>query len=76
MMSKRAVAAALWFAAIWFGYEIVWSVTGIPRGIGPVIAFAVAAFVTVDPTRAFWPRTAHAGARSLSTNAEASGTPI
>ena len=27
-MSKRAVAAALWFAAVWFGYEILWSVAG------------------------------------------------
>ena len=57
-MSKRALAALLWFSAGWFGYEIVWSVTGVPRGVGPVAAFAMAAFVTVDPLRVFWPRAA------------------
>jgi hypothetical protein len=55
-MSKRAIAAFLWFAATWVGYEIVWSVTGVPRVLGPVVAFAVAAIVTVDPLAAFWPR--------------------
>jgi hypothetical protein len=53
-MSKRALGALLWFVAVWFGYEVVWSVTGVPRLVGPVIAFAVAAFVTLDPIRAFW----------------------
>jgi hypothetical protein len=53
-MSKRALAALLWFAAVWVGYEIVWSVSGIPRMGGPVIAFAVAALVTLDPLALFW----------------------
>jgi hypothetical protein len=45
----------LWFAAVWFGYEVLWSVTGVPRLIGPVVAFAVAAIVTLDPIQLFWP---------------------
>ena len=55
-MSKRAMAAFLWFAATWVGYEIVWSLTGVPRLAGPVIAFAVAALVTLDPMALFWSR--------------------
>ena len=55
-MPKRALAAVLWFAVAWVGYEIVWSLTGVPRIAGPVLAFAVAALVTVDPMALFWPR--------------------
>ena len=53
-MSKRAVAGLLWFGAIWFGYEILWSISDVPRMVGPVIGAAVAAFVVVDPIRRFW----------------------
>ena len=55
-MPKRALAAVLWFAVAWVGYEIVWSLTGVPRIAGPVLAFSVAALVTVDPMALFWPR--------------------
>jgi hypothetical protein len=57
-MFKRGVAALLWFGAAWFGYEIVWSLTGIVRLGGPVIASAIAAVVVVDPMGWFWPRSA------------------
>jgi hypothetical protein len=55
-MPKRALAAILWFAAVWVGYEILWSLTDVPRIAGPIVAFAVAALVTVDPMAFFWPR--------------------
>jgi hypothetical protein len=55
MPKKRALAAFLWMAVAWVGYEIVWSMTGVPRIAGPVLAFAVAALVTVDPMARFWP---------------------
>jgi hypothetical protein len=55
-MPKRAVAALLWFAMIWVGYEIIWSVAGVPRPIGPIVAAAVAGFVGLDPVGMFWPR--------------------
>jgi hypothetical protein len=55
-MLKRSAAALLWYAMIWVGYEILWSVAGVPRPLGPVIAAAVAMLVTVDPVHMFWPR--------------------
>jgi hypothetical protein len=57
-MQKRALAAALWFAAVWFTYEVAWSLTGLPRVLGPVLAATIAAVVTVDPTGWFWRRRA------------------
>ena len=55
-MPKRVAAALLWFAASWVGYEIVWSLTGLPRIWGPLVAFAVAGLIAVDPFGMFWPR--------------------
>lgn len=60
VMSKRAVASVLWFVSIAFAYEVVWSLTGVPRAVGPVLAAVVAAFVAVDPIRLFWPSTSSA----------------
>ena len=54
-MLKRVAAASLWFLATWVGYEIIWSITDVPRMIGPLLAGAVALIVVVDPLRAFWP---------------------
>jgi hypothetical protein len=72
-MSKRALAAFLWFAAAWVGYEIVWSLTDVPRLAGPVIAFTVAALVTLDPMALFWTRSSTSSpmARGLGTSATA-----
>lgn len=47
-MSRRVAIAFLWFAAIAVGYEVVWSLTGVPRSVGPIIATAVAAAITID----------------------------
>jgi hypothetical protein len=52
---RRVVAAFLWFLAAWVGYEIVWSMTDVPRMLGPLLAGGVAAIVAVDPLRLFWP---------------------
>jgi hypothetical protein len=72
-MSKRALSAFLWFAATWVGYEIVWSLTDAPRLAGPVIAFTVAALVTLDPMAIFWPRSSTSSpvARGLGSSATA-----
>ena len=48
VMSRRVVIALLWFAAILVGYELLWSLTGVPRSVGPIIATAVAAAITID----------------------------
>ena len=53
-MWKRALAGLLWFGAVWFGYEIAWSLVGVPRLIGPVVAFAIASVVVMDPGRRVW----------------------
>lgn len=53
-MSKRAVAGFLWFLSIWLAYEVVWSVVGTPRTIGPILGLVAAAFVVVDPTGRVW----------------------
>jgi hypothetical protein len=55
-MAKRMAAAFLWYAMVWVGYEVAWSLTGIPRTIGPILAASVAMFVTIDPLHLFWPR--------------------
>jgi hypothetical protein len=55
-MFKRAVAAFLWYAMVWVGYEILWSVGGLPRMAGPILAASMATFVVVDPFHRFWPR--------------------
>ena len=51
---RRVIAALLWFTAIWFGFEVLWSVVGIPRMAGPILGAAVAILVTLDPTGSFW----------------------
>jgi hypothetical protein len=77
-MFKRAFAASLWFAATWFGYEIAWSLTDVPRIAGPFVAFAVAALVTLDPLSLFWPRSAQrdgATSRSIQAGLDSPATP-
>lgn len=59
-MTKRLIVAFLWFSAAWFGYEVVWSLAGVTRLAGPVVASAVATFVAVDPMTLFWPRSSEA----------------
>jgi len=54
-MFKRTAAAFLWFLMVWVGYEILWSVFGVPRLLGPVAAAFVASGVVLDPLGAFWP---------------------
>jgi hypothetical protein len=63
-MQKRAIGSVLWFAAVWLTYEVVWSLTGVPRTIGPVLGAAVAILVTLDPTGWFWNRSASQRARA------------
>jgi hypothetical protein len=64
-MAKRMAAAFLWYGMVWVGYEIAWSVVGIPRSLGPILAASVAMFITVDPLRLFWPRPEDPGPASV-----------
>ena len=57
-MQKRLIAAPLWAIAVLVTYELAWSLVGVPRDLGPVLALAAAAFVGLDPLGLFWPRLA------------------
>ena len=52
---KRLIAGPLWFISFALMYELIWSLTGVPRVIGPVIASVVAVTVWIDPLHWFWP---------------------
>jgi len=69
-MTKRALSSVIWFFAVWLAYEIVRSLMGVPRALGPVFATAIASFVAVDPMTLFWPRPA----RETKSNRTAEGS--
>ncbi len=50
-MTKRIVGAVLWFVASWFGYEILWSITEVPRHLGPIIALTLAILLMLGQAR-------------------------
>jgi hypothetical protein len=52
---KRLIAGPLWFISFALMYELLWSLTGVPREIGPVIALVVGVTVWIDPMHWFWP---------------------
>lgn len=71
---KRLIAGPLWFMAFWFMYELLWSLTGVPRLAGPVIGLVVAATVWIDPMHWFWsaaPDRSNAGIRPTTLQASA-----
>ena len=61
-MTKRVVAAFLWFYIVWVAWNVVAYVTGLSILFGPVVAAAVAAFIACDPMHRIWtPRVSNAG---------------
>jgi hypothetical protein len=60
-MKKRLLAAALWFTAVWFTYELVWSLADVPRTIGPILGAAIALVIAVDVRRFGLPASQAAG---------------
>ena len=52
---KRFVAGPMWFLSFWLMYELLWSLTGVPRVMGPVVGLVVATTVWIDPMHWFWP---------------------
>jgi hypothetical protein len=52
---KRLIAGPLWFISFALMYELLWSLTGVPRIVGPVIALVVGLTVWIDPLHWFWP---------------------
>jgi hypothetical protein len=75
-MSKRMLAAFLWFSSTWVAYEIIWSMTGVPRIAGPIVAFTIAALVVLDPLALFWPSTTRANDAAGSAARHGFETPV
>ena len=61
-MTKRVVAAFLWFYTGWYAGAMIASLFGISPVVGPIIGVAAAGLVVVDPRRMFWARPARAEA--------------
>jgi hypothetical protein len=57
-MIRRVVATALWFVSMWALGSAIGYATNFGDGIlAPVMAFASAGLVAVDPLNLFWTRT-------------------
>ena len=53
-MSKRVLAALLWFYAGWYAGNILADLTGVSLVLGPIIGAAAAALIAGDPRRIIW----------------------
>ena len=53
-MVRRVLAGLFWFVAVvaWYGFASF--AFGLPAAAGPVVALAIAAFVTIDPRHWTW----------------------
>ena len=59
-MTKRVVAAFLWFYTGWYAGAMIAAFIGINPAIGPIVGVAAAGLVIVDPRQMFWARPAQA----------------
>jgi hypothetical protein len=59
-MTKRVVAAFLWFYTGWYAGAMIAAFLGINPAVGPILGVAAAGLVIVDPRRMFWARPAEA----------------
>ena len=57
-MSKRILAAFLWFYAGWYAGAMLAEFIGVSPVIGPIIGAAAAALIAGDPRRMIWARAA------------------
>ena len=64
-MTKRVLAAMLWFYAGWYAGAMLAEVFGISALLGPIIGAAAAGLVVGDPRRIIW--TTHPAAPAPST---------
>jgi hypothetical protein len=53
-MTKRVLAAMLWFYAGWYAGAMLAEVFGISALLGPIIGAAAAGLVVGDPRRIIW----------------------
>ena len=70
-MTKRVVAAMLWFYAGWYAGALLADFLGVSPLLGPLIGAAAAGLIAGDPRRIIWkPRTATASAATATEAAE------
>jgi hypothetical protein len=55
-MTKRVVAAFLWFYTGWYAGAMIAAFIGINPAFGPILGVAAAGLVIVDPFQMFWAR--------------------
>jgi hypothetical protein len=53
-MTKRALAAILWFYTGWYAGAMLAEMLGVSALLGPIIGAAAAGLVVVDPRRIIW----------------------
>ena len=68
-MTKRVVAAFLWFYTGWYAGAMIAAFIGISPAFGPILGVAAAGLVIVDPRQMFWARPAQAEAAPASVEA-------
>jgi len=61
----HVIAGVFWFIAVAFGWELAWSLTGIPRIVGPVLGVVIGLVVALDPMAVIWPAAPVAASTSL-----------
>jgi hypothetical protein len=72
-MKKRALAAVLWFYAIWYAGAMIAQMLGLSPALGPILGTAAAAIIAGDPRGIIWtkspkttrPANASTGGRAL-----------
>jgi hypothetical protein len=57
-MTKRVVAAFLWFYTGWYAGAYIAAIFGVSPVIGPIVGAAAAGFFVGDPLRIIWTRPA------------------
>ena len=59
-MKKRALAAVLWFYAIWYAGAMIAQAFSLSPALGPILGTAAAALIAGDPRGIIWTRTTKA----------------
>jgi hypothetical protein len=53
-MTKRILAAFLWFYAGWYGGALIAEFVGVSPLLGPILGAAAAGLIVGDPRRMIW----------------------
>lgn len=61
-MTKRVLAALLWFYTGWYAGAMIADIVGISPYLGPLIGAAAAGLIAGDPRRIIWTSRAKAAA--------------